>query len=185
MSHGGVPAPERIVLVGFMAAGKTTTGRLLAAKLRWRFVDFDALIEERTGRTPAVLIREHGEGRLRREEARLTEELAGCRRTVLAPGGGWITQPELVARLGAGGLVVWLRISVKEAVRRAETQLAAGVDRPLLGPVEGRLERSTALLRGREPFYASADLVVDVEGKEATVVAEEILRRMDRGTGGP
>jgi shikimate kinase len=213
------PLPERIVLVGFMAAGKTTAGRRLADRLGWRFVDFDAALERRTGLAPGTLIREHGEARLRREEARLTDELAGCRRTVLAPGGGWITQPELVARLGPGTALVWLRLPAAEAVRRAEAERAPGtgtstergavnddgadeledadrgeglqgaqglerpegakeVDRPLLGPREGRVERAEALLRRREPLYAAADVVVDVDGLEPDAVVDEILRRL-------
>lgn len=182
MSHGPAPLPERIVLVGFMAAGKTTVGRRLADRLGWRFVDFDEALERRTGLAPGALIRTHGEARLRREEARLTAELAGCRETVLAPGGGWITQPGLAARLGAGTALVWLRLPAAEAVRRAEREGGAGadraVDRPLLGPREGRIERAEALLRGREPLYAAADVVVDVDELEPDAVMEEILRRL-------
>lgn len=177
MSHGDVPTPDRIVLVGFMAAGKTTVGRRLAARLGWRFVDFDAAISERTGRSPAALIREDGEARLRLEEARLTDEMAACRETVLAPGGGWMTRPEVVDRLGPGTVLVWLRLSAAEAVRRAEADPAAG-DRPLLGPPDGRRIRAAALLRSREPQYSAAAVAVDVEGKEVDAIVGEILRRL-------
>lgn len=177
MSHGRVPGSGRIVLVGFMAAGKSTVGRRLAARLGWRFVDFDDEVRRRTGRSAAALIREQGESRLREEEARLTTELGGCRATVLAPGGGWITQPGVVGRLGAGTTVVWLRLTAEEAVRRVEAA-PGDPDRPLLGPPEGRLKRAASLLRAREPRYAAADVVVDVEGKEPDAVVEEIVRRL-------
>lgn len=177
MSHGPGPDIERIVLVGFMAAGKSTIGRRLAGRLGWRFVDFDVAIEERTGRSPARLIREEGEARLREEEAALTDALAGTRRAVLAPGGGWVTRPELAGRLGAGTVRVWLRLDAGEAVRRAEADRegAASVDRPLLGPPAGRLERARALLRQREPLYAAAELVVDVDAKTPDAVVAEIV----------
>lgn len=177
MSHGPVPDTRRIVLVGFMAAGKTTVGRLLARRLGWDFVDFDDAIRQHTGRSAAELIRQEGEERLRQEEARLTDELAGCRNVVLAPGGGWITRPGLAARLGPGSVVVWLALPAEEAVRRAESE-QDNVDRPLLGPPEGRVERATALLRRREPLYTTADVVVDVARREPDQVVEEIRARL-------
>lgn len=180
MSHGPVPDIGPIVLVGFMAAGKSTVGRRLAGTMGWRFVDFDEAIAERTGRSPGRLIREEGEHRLREEEAALTADLAQGARAVLAPGGGWVTRPELAALLGPGTVRVWLRVSAEEAVRRAEADLEAPapVDRPLLGPADGRLERARALLDGREPLYAAADFVVDVDAKTPDAVVEEILRHL-------
>ncbi len=177
MSHGGDPGCDRIVLVGFMAAGKTTVGRRLADRLDWAFVDLDGLIEERTGRTPGRLIREDGEAAFRRLEAELTDELSGRTRVVLAPGGGWVTRPELAERLGPGTVRVWLRVSPAEAVQRAESD---PVDRPLLGRRDGRLERATALLAAREPYYRRAEITMDVDDKAPSRVVEEILDRLGR-----
>lgn len=176
MSHGRDPAFGRIVLVGFMAAGKSTVGPLLADRLGWRFVDFDRRIEQRTGLTPGEVIRERGEPAFRQLEEAVTEEVAGVEGVVLAPGGGWVTRPELVDRLGAGTVRVWLRVSAPEAIRRAE---AVETDRPLLGPPGGRARRVAELLRSREPLYAGAELVVDVDDAEPEVVVTEILRRLD------
>lgn len=175
MSHGAVPGVGRIVLVGFMAAGKSTVGGLLAERLGWTFVDFDERIRERTGRTPGEWIREDGEPAFRELESAVTKDLAGQEQVVLAPGGGWALRPDLVDELGAGTTRVWLRVSSEEALRRVE---ADGTDRPLLGPVEGRAERVSALLRDREPFYTRAEIVVDVDGMEPDRVVEEIVRRL-------
>lgn len=160
-----------------MAAGKTTVGERLADRIGWRFIDFDREIEQRTGRTAGRLIRERGEAALRDLEANLTTELSGAAEVVLAPGGGWVTRPELVAELGSGTVTVWLRVDVDEAVRRAEAE-ADRVDRPLLGPPDGRTERARALLESREPLYARAEVVVDVDAREPDVVVSEILRRL-------
>lgn len=158
-----------------MAAGKSTVGALLAERLGWRFVDFDRRILARTGLDPGRLIRERGEAAFRELEAAVTEDVAGADEVVLAPGGGWVTRPDLVERLGPGTVRVWLRVSLDEALRRAR---ADDTDRPLLGPIEGRAERAAALLRAREPMYERAEIVVDVDGREPGVVVDEILRRL-------
>ncbi|HUG41464.1 MAG TPA: shikimate kinase [Longimicrobiales bacterium] len=164
-----------------MAAGKTTVGRILAARLRWEFLDFDEAIVERAGRTPGEIIRQDGESAFRAVEAALTAELAGRGGVVLAPGGGWGGDPAVVASLGEGTVRVWLRISPEEAVRRADRD---ATDRPLLGAGPGRLERAAALLREREDRYGRADMVVDVQGREPERVADEIVRRLEAHSGG-
>jgi shikimate kinase len=181
LSHGVDPAPERIVLVGFMAAGKSTVGRILADRLGWELVDFDDAIRRRTGRSPGELIRAEGEAAFRALEAEVTAELASREKVVLAPGGGWLTEPGPAASLGDGTVTVWLRVSPAEAVRRAESD---GTDRPLMGPPEGRVDRVARLLRDREPLYETADLVVDVDDEEPARIAETILARLRLTTGG-
>jgi len=180
MSHGHDPGPRRIVLVGFMAAGKTTVGAELAARLGWELVDFDSIVAARTGGSAGALIRAQGVAALRAMEEEITGDVADRDRVILAPGGGWATTPGLAQRLGPGTLQVWLRVSAAEAVRRAA---ADAVDRPLLEVTTDRrggseLDHAASLLREREPWYAAADMVVDVDGKAPGTVAEEILGRL-------
>ncbi len=163
-----------------MASGKSTVAPLLARRLGWAVVDMDTLILERTGRTPGALIRDRGEQAFRAIERTLTEELADRRNAVLAPGGGWGARPELAALLGPGTLRVWLRVSAEEAVRRAAADES---DRPLLGPARERLERASALLAEREAGYAAAEMSVDAGGRDPAAVADEIVRRLQRGDG--
>ena len=170
-----------IILVGFMAAGKSTVGRLLADRLGWGFVDFDARIRERAGRPPGQIIREDGEAAFRSHEARLTAELAGRTGLVLAPGGGWGADPGRAAALGPGAVRVWLRITAEEAVRRAGGE---EVDRPLLGEGPDRVARARELLAERAAGYMAAEIVVDVHGRSPEVVTEEIFRRLEAYSGG-
>ena len=175
------PGIDMIVLVGFMAAGKTTVGRILADRLGWTFVDFDERIRARVGRSPGDIIRQDGEAAFRSREAQLTADLAGRKRLVLAPGGGWGADPRRADALGPGAVRVWLRITAEEAVRRAD---AEGVDRPLLGEGPDRVARARDLLVERASGYAAAEIVLDVDGRSPEVVTEEIFRRLEAYSGG-
>jgi shikimate kinase len=153
-----------------MAAGKSTIGKLLADRLGWRFLDPDVEIARRTGTTIAEIFRTDGEAAFRALERELTASLHSVPPVVLAPGGGWITNPGAVEALPPGSILVWLRVSAEEAVRRA---LAASDERPLLaGP--DPLAAARTLLAAREPLYAAADLVVDVEGRDPADIVQEI-----------
>jgi shikimate kinase len=84
------PPPHlcRLVLTGFMGAGKTTVGRLLAARLGWDFLDLDAHIESRTGLTVPSIFATHGELHFRQLESQALASALGRRNIVLALGGG-------------------------------------------------------------------------------------------------
>lgn len=163
-----------IVLIGFMGAGKTTVGRILARRLGWRFLDFDEEIERRARATIPEIFSAVGEHGFRALEEELTGELSSVRRAVVAPGGGWAARPGAFDSLPPGSITIWLRTPPEIAVQRA---LASGVQRPLLEG-EDPLERARALLRVREPMYARADHIVDTGGKDPERVAEEIFRHI-------
>ncbi|NJD11720.1 MAG: shikimate kinase [Gemmatimonadetes bacterium] len=162
---------HRVVLLGFMAAGKSTLGPLLAHALGWTFLDGDAELARRSGVSVPEWFRRFGEGAFRQEEARLTAEL--CRRDelVLAPGGGWAVGPGVLESLPHGTALVWLRVSLEEAVRRAT---AEGTPRPLLAGPDPVLA-ARRLLAAREPYYARADFVIDVDGRTPVDLTMAIL----------
>jgi shikimate kinase len=88
---------RRLVLTGFMGAGKSTIGRLLASRLAWQFLDLDTHLEARTGATIPQLFERHGEAHFRRLESSALASALGRDHTVLALGGG--TPEELTNRL--------------------------------------------------------------------------------------
>jgi shikimate kinase len=88
---------KRLVLTGFMGAGKSTIGRLLADRLNWNFLDLDAHLEARTGATIPQLFAEQGEARFRRLESTALASALSRSNTVLALGGG--TPEDLTNRL--------------------------------------------------------------------------------------
>jgi shikimate kinase len=82
------PHLRRLVLTGFMGAGKSTIGRILASRLGWTFLDLDAHLEQRTGATIPQLFERHGEAHFRRLESTALASALGRSNTVLALGGG-------------------------------------------------------------------------------------------------
>jgi shikimate kinase len=161
-----------IFLVGFMATGKTTVGRLLAKRLGWRLVDLDEMMASQLNRTIPQIFEDEGEVGFRAHEARALASVAADRRVVVATGGGAATTEENLQTMLSSGRVVALGVTPQEAVRRAR----GGAGRPLFtsaGP--DPLAAATALLAARAPFYARAHLQVDTVGRVPETVANEIL----------
>ena len=131
----------------------------MAERLALPFMDFDAEIERRTGRSVSAIIRTDGEAAFRELEYNLTAELASARPAVLAPGGGWVTRPDTVALLRPSAKLVHLKLSPEAAIRRLGS---ARLARPLLDGNEP-LAQITALEVARRAAYAGADWVVDTE----------------------
>lgn len=159
-----------LILVGLPGAGKTTVGAAVAAELGWGFLDFDAEIERRVGCSVAELFAARGEAHFRQLELELTDELRARPAMVLAPGGGWITSPAVVARLCPPGRMIYLVVRPETAVRRMGRAVAA---RPLLAG-EDAVGAVRRLLAVRGPMYETADFVVDTEGVEM----KELIRRL-------
>ena len=153
-----------------MCSGKSTVGAALARRLEWSFLDFDVEIEHREGCTVKEIVDGRGQETFRAMEAALTEEAARVDGAVLAPGGGWITRPELLGRLGPDTLSVWLRVSPPEAVRRLNDDTIA---RPFRGEADA-LPRVAAMLAEREPLYRLADLTIPVDGRTPEEIAFEV-----------
>lgn len=169
--------PARVVLVGLMAAGKSTVGRLLARRTGYGFVDLDARVEETTGRPVPEIFREEGEERFRELEARATRALDDRREVIVATGGGWMARPELRSRWD-DAVRVWLRVEPEEAVRRLGAGLAT---RPMLDPGDP-VGAARRLLERRRADYARAELAVDTGERGPEEVAATVLRRLRAGT---
>ena len=124
---------SRIVLTGFMGAGKTTVGRQLAAELCWEFLDLDTLIEQRTGLTVPQIFSDKGEAAFRRLESVALAVALGRKKIVLALGGG--TPERLTNRLlleqTPGTLTVYLHAPLEVLTARCLAQ-KGGAERPVL-----------------------------------------------------
>jgi shikimate kinase len=168
-------ADAPLFLVGFMASGKTTIGKLLAARLGWAFVDLDELVVAGAGRTVAEIFAAEGEAGFRRRETAAVRDAAARRRTVIATGGGAACREENLTAMLAAGPVVALAVSAEEAVRRA----GPGSGRPLLDGKADPVAAARGLLAARDPFYARARLRIDTDGRTPTEIADAVVRALD------
>jgi shikimate kinase len=149
-----------VVLVGMMASGKTSVGRILAGKLGLPFVDADHEIEEAAQMSVPEIFAKHGEEVFRSGERRVIARLLKEGPRVLATGGGAFMNGETREAIRAHGLSVWLKADAETLMRRARRRS----NRPLLqtDDPEGTIRR---LMEVRYPVYAEADLtVLSVDG---------------------
>ena len=165
-----------IVLVGFMGAGKTTVGRLLAAKLGLRFADSDQVIEQRRGRSVREIFAEDGEAAFRAAEHEVLDELMRGPEAVVAVGGGAV-ENQASRRLLRAARVIYLQVGYDEAVRR----VGGDAGRPLL-----RRPDLDDIYRRRLPVYQSvATLTVATAGRPADAICLEVISRLAREPGLP
>jgi shikimate kinase len=174
-----VTTPRRVLLIGMMGAGKSTTGRLLAERLGWPYLDSDDEVERQTGRTVPEIWKADGELAFRTEESRvLAQACASNGPAVVSVAGGAVLEADNRVRIRQAGLVVWLRADVATLASR----VGAGAGRPLL---EGGPAAALARLsEERAPLYSDlADLVFDVDTMTPPQVVEHILAELHERAG--
>ena len=171
-----------IYLVGYMGAGKTTVGRLLADKLGWHFVDLDEAFEQIHGYSPAEYIRQFGIEDFRRKEKYVVEDLADqipFEKIIYATGGGYPCWEDNMDCLNELGTSIYLRWKPEHLARRLSlTDLS---ERPVL---QGRTEEELLAfiapqLEAREPFYSRAHHIHDIsicDEQSDERIAEELFR---------
>ena len=155
---------ENVVLTGMPGSGKSTVGKLLAEEMGRPFWDTDVLIEEKTGKTPAEIIRNQGEKVFRDIETEVIQELSSQNGSVIATGGGAVLRPKNVELLRSNSTIYFLD--------RPAEQLIPTQDRPLSSTKDAILER----YRERYPIYkAAADAVIP--NSEIPETAVKLIKR--------
>jgi shikimate kinase len=173
--------PRNVILVGFMGAGKSTVGRLLARRLGRCFVETDAMITAREGCSIPEIFETRGELYFRQLEAEVLGALTDKRDHVVATGGGFPCAPGAMDRLLQLGTVVWLAADFEAVYARAKR--IGG--RPMLA--DRTAEDAAALYRVRQEVYRRAHLALDTTRMTVDSVVARIVRhlRERERSGGP
>jgi shikimate kinase len=161
---------DKIYLVGFMAAGKTTVARLLAARLGWRAEDIDELIEARERMRVSDIFARFGEPHFRAIEREMLHLVLPLRHSVVATGGGTFMDPENRQAINMDGVSVWIDVPLDTLIAR----LPADGRRPLAAD-RAQMER---LYAARQAGYALAQIHVDAGLAPAEEIAERVLDRL-------
>jgi shikimate kinase / 3-dehydroquinate synthase len=159
------------VLVGFMGAGKTTVGHIVAERLGQPFVDSDVLIEQRLGRSIRDVFRTEGEAYFRELEHATVADLVRGQEAVIALGGGAVEDPRTRAAL-RNARVIYLRVDYAEAMSRVQgDEYRPMLHRPDLDEV----------YRRRLPVYEDLSLLtIDTDGRRPDAIAREVLTELAR-----
>ena len=156
---------DKVYLVGFMGAGKTTVARALGRRLGWRIEDIDERIEARERRTVAAIFAQQGEPYFRQQERQILGELLPERQVIVATGGGTFAEADNRALMLADGGVVWLDVPLPQIMER----VPADGRRPLAAD---RVQMEQLYAR-RRLAYAEAHVRVD-----ATRPVPEVVERL-------
>ena len=158
---------DKIYLVGFMAAGKTTVARALARRLDWQSVDVDELIEQRERQSVADIFAKHGEAYFRSLERQVLAEQMGPRHLVVATGGGTFADVQNRVAINNDGVSVWLDVPLDRLIGR----VPAGGRRPLASDRAG-FER---LYYQRRAAYEQAHVRLDAGRASVDALVEQLV----------
>jgi shikimate kinase len=158
---------DKIYLVGFMAAGKTTVARVLAKRLGWRAVDVDDLVEERERMKVSEIFAKHGEPYFRAAERAVLFAHLEPRHLVVATGGGTFVDPQNRDAINQDGVSVWLDVPLERVIDRM--------------PVDGRRPLATdrtefeRLYHARRAAYTLAHVRLDAGRASVDALIEQLV----------
>lgn len=174
---------QRIFLIGYMAAGKTTVGKRLAQALGWSFVDLDLFMENRFRKSVSEIFKEKGEGGFREIEHTVLQEVAGFERTVISTGGGTPCHFDNMELMKRSGLTIYLQVSAEELSARLNV---CKNTRPLLKDKtpEEMLRYVSGHLAERVDFYRQSGYICDAEkmltGNDVEHITSHLLAYLER-----
>jgi shikimate kinase len=161
-----------LYLVGFMASGKTTVGKMLAERLGWNYVDIDDEIEAAESRPIAEIFDTHGEAEFRRIEtaaiARHVRAVACGVPTVMALGGGAVAQPGNAELVEAHGVTIWLSCPFETVLRR--------VGQNSTRPLARDPKKFEELYHSRQDAYGRSNFRVEIDGDDPAAAVDAILK---------
>jgi shikimate kinase len=164
-----------IALIGFMGTGKTVVGKILAGKLGKEFIELDALIEKKAGKSIPAVFHDDGEIAFRELEINAVRQISGKKNVVIACGGGVVLNKINIDRLKQESVIVCLAASPSVVLKRTSTDKDG---RPLLA-VADRARQVKELMEFRRSYYQhSADITINTSRLQPDTVAQRIIAKV-------
>ena len=164
---------KNIVLIGFMATGKSSVAHLLAKRLNKRVVSTDSLIEKKSKKTIPQIFKQDGEIRFRELEIQVVKKVSEMKNIIVDCGGGVVLNKINIDRLKKNGIIILLTARPEEILKRENKEKGA---RPLLSKKE-KLKVIKELLNFRKPFYeGSCDYKINTSKLSIEEVGEKIIK---------
>jgi 3-dehydroquinate dehydratase type I len=167
---------NNIVLIGFMGTGKTTIAQKICEKTDYDIREIDELIEENMGMTITHMFEYYGEEYFRDLETEMVREVSSAEKAVISCGGGTVMRPQNVRILKSAGKIILLRAKPETILDRVRKN---GDKRPLLNKYQSRGYISWLMKKRSDVYTDTADYVIDVDGRSADAIAEEIIKYME------
>jgi shikimate kinase len=166
----------KVILIGYRASGKSTLGKLLAARIKIPFWDADSLVEENLGMPIKEIVASHGWDFFRAREKETIQRLSQKGACVIATGGGVILDKENVDLLKKLGIVIWINAPLQDIIERLVEDKKAEATRPQF--TAGSLVQETIdILQERIPLYKkAADMMIETASLSAPQSAEKIYQ---------
>ena len=173
--HKGIGIKTSVALIGFMGAGKTTVGKILARKLNFGLVETDYLVAERAWQSILQIFKTSGEIVFREMEIEVVKEISKKDNLVIACGGGVVLNTINIDRLHQRATIVYLYASVEEIIKRIRKDKNI---RPLISDKDSD-DDIKSMIKFRAPFYRrSADITINTTNKSVEQIVEKIINRL-------
>jgi shikimate kinase len=169
---------SNVFLIGYRCTGKSTVGKLLAARLAWSFADTDSLLVAEKQTSIREIVEQFGWEDFRRWECQVVQRVCGELRQVVATGGGAVLDDANVARMKAAGKIIWLRATPETIRRRMMQDKGTKALRPALTENDSITEIEETLLERESCYKRAMDFSVDTDNRQIEEVCEAVMRQL-------